>query len=274
MLYLVLAALVWGSSFPVITYALRDISPMLFLVLRFFVAFLILAPRTGALGRLRRLFNLDLVLMSIPNALAFIFQFKAQVLTTASKTALLVNSSPVFVVIVSALFFKERFSARQSAAMVVAMAGVVVTSTGLDFSGLSVINVGDLLCLAVGVCWAFFIVFSKRVVKKYGPYELSQGLCFWTAVFALPLVGLEPVRFAWSSVPAILYLALFTTLLAYYFYLRGVRSVSSLATSIIILVEVVVAFLLSHAFLSESFSPIETVGVVMVMAGVVMVLRK
>ena len=45
MRFLILAAIIWGSSFPVITYALRDISPFLFLFVRFLLAFIILFPR-------------------------------------------------------------------------------------------------------------------------------------------------------------------------------------------------------------------------------------
>jgi len=63
MLYLVLAALVWGSSFPVIQYTLRDVSPILFLILRFAVAFLILLPRYRRVQRVRTLFGRDLVLI-------------------------------------------------------------------------------------------------------------------------------------------------------------------------------------------------------------------
>ena len=91
---------------------------------------------------------------------------------------------------------------------------------------------------------------------------------------AAPLIAFEPMRFSVSSMPAVLYLAFFTTMVAYYLYLRGVRSVSPLATSIIILIEVVVAFVIAHFLLSESFSPIETVGVAMVIAGVILVIGK
>lgn len=271
MIYLVLAAIVWGSSFPVITYALGDISPVLFLVLRFFTAFSILLARHHTRKDLARLFRRDLILVSIPNALAFILQFKAQEYTTASKTALFVNSSPVFVVMLSAVLWRERFGKRQLAAMLVALSGVVITSTRLDFSGFSMINLGDVLCIAVGLTWAVFILASKHLTKRYGPYEMSQALYFWSAVMALPLLGLETARFAWRSTLPILYLAVFPTILGYVFYLKGVRSVSSLATSIIILIEVVVAFLISHFLLGESFSLVESVGVAMVMTGVVMV---
>ncbi len=274
MIYLVLAAVVWGSSFPVVTYGLGDVSALLFVVLRFFAAFLILLARYHSRADLRRLFHRDLILISIPNALAFVLQFKAQEITTASKAALFVNSSPVFVVALSAMLWREHFGPRQLAAMVVALVGVVITSTRLEFSELSAINTGDMLCLGVGFSWAVFILSSKHLSKRYGPYEMSQALYFWTAVMTVPFLGMEATRFAWRSAPAILYLTIFPTILGYFFYLKGVRLVSSLATSIIILIEVVVAFLISYFFLGESFSPIESVGVAMVMAGVVMVLGK
>jgi drug/metabolite transporter (DMT)-like permease len=76
MRYLILAAVIWGSSFPVITYALRDVSPYLFLVLRFVLAVVILAPRYRKLERLKLLFKPDLILLCIPNSLAFILQYQ------------------------------------------------------------------------------------------------------------------------------------------------------------------------------------------------------
>jgi drug/metabolite transporter (DMT)-like permease len=272
MIFLVLAALVWGSSFPVITYTLRDVSPMLFVVLRFSVAFLVLSFRNPA--GIRRVFRRDLFLISIPNALSFILQFRGQELTTASKMALFVNSSPVFVVLLGAFLFRDELKRMQLLAAAVALVGVVITSTRLDFSDLASLNVGDILGVLVGLSWAVFIAFSRNVVKRHGPYLLAQGLYFWTIVMTLPFLFIEPARFAWAAAPGILYLAVFATLVGYYLYLRGVQSVTPLATSIIILIEVVVAFAISYMFLGESFSAIETVGVAMVMGGVILVIRK
>jgi len=275
MIYLILAAIVWGSSFPAITYALGDISPMLLLVLRFALAFIILSFRYRSWHRLRgTVFNTGVFLISIPNALSFILQFKAQELTTASKTALFVNSSPVFIAIITPLFLKDRITPRQTVATLVAMAGVVTVSTGLDFSRLSAVNTGDVLALGVGLSWALFIVFSRDIVKKHRPYELSHALYFWTTVMALPFVAAEPVRMSWQSLVPLLYLVIFTTILGYYLYLKGVQSVTPLTTSLVILIEVVVAFVISHFMLSESYSSVETVGVLMVLTGVVLVAKR
>jgi len=274
MRYLLLAAIVWGSSFPVIQYALRDVSPVLFLILRFAVAFVILLPRYRRVERVKTLFGRDLVLIGLLNMIAFVCQYKAQELTTASKTALFINSNPVFVALFSAALFKDRFTKRQLAALVLALAGVVVTSTRLDFSSFSVVNTGDLFAIGAGLLWAFFVIYSGSLAKKYGAFNMSQALCFWAALGATPLLVPEDVHFAWRAAPAVLYLAVVTTILAYFFFLKGVQSVSPLSTSIVILVEVVVAFLISHFFLGESFSGIETVGVVLVLAGVVLVVAR
>jgi len=274
MLYLVLAAIVWGSSFPVIQYTLRDVSPILFLILRFAVAFVLLLPRYKSLDRMRTLFGRDLVLIALLNMIAFVCQYKAQELTTASKTALFINSNPVFVAVFSAFLLKDRFTKRQLAALFLALAGVVVTSTRLDFSSFSVVNTGDLFAIGAGLLWAFFVIYSGGLARKYGAFNMSQALCFWAAASATPLLVPEDVHFAWRAAPAVLYLAVVTTILAYFFFLKGVQSVSPLSTSIVILVEVVVAFVISHFFLGESFSGIETVGVVLVLAGVVMVVAR
>lgn len=274
MIYLVLAAIVWGSSFPVITYALRDVSPLLFLFLRFALAFVLLTPRYAKRDRVKMLLKRDLILISIPNSLGFILQYKGQQLTTASKTALFINSSPLFVAILSAVLLKDRLTRRQLIALVVALAGVFITSTRLDLSGLSSVNFGDVLGLLAGVSWAFVVVYSGPVARKYGAYNVAQALCFWSAVTTAPLIALEHAHFTWRALPALAYLAVFTTVLAYYFYLKGVQRVSALSTSIVILVEVIVAFVISHALLGETFSAVETLGVVLVMAGVVAVMLR
>lgn len=272
MLFLVLAAIMWGSSFPVITYALRDVSPMLFVALRFSLAFVLLsaAVRRG----FGHIFRRDVFLLSIPNALSFMLQYRAQELTTASKTALFVNSSPIFTVLLTVILLRERPAGRQLIATVVAMAGVITTSTGLKFTGLSAINVGDVLAVLVGLAWAVFIVASRGTAQRLGAYRLAQGLYFWSAVMTLPLLLVEDVHFSWAAAPAVGYLALFSTTLAYFCFLRGVRTVAPVATSVVILVEVVVAFAISHTFLGETFTAVESTGVAMVVAGVLLVFRK
>jgi drug/metabolite transporter (DMT)-like permease len=272
MLYLVLAALMWGSSFPVIRYALGDVSPMLFVILRFAVAFVVIS----AISRVgfRHMFRRDVFILSLMNAASFVLQFKAQELTTASKTALFVNSSPVFVVLLTLFLPHRTLGKRQLVATVVAMAGIVTTSTGLDLSGLGDVNTGDVLAVGTGLCWAFFILASRGAVEKHGAYRLAQGLYFWTMLLTLPLIPTEPVRFSWNVAPAIGYLAVFATVLAYFGYLRGVRQVTAVATSIIILIEVVVAFGISYVFLGESFSAVEAAGVALVLSGVVLASRR
>ena len=94
------------------------------------------------------------------------------------------------------------------------------------------------------------------------------------AVMTLPLLGFENIRFSWNAVGPLIYLVVFTTILAFYLFLKGTGSVTPLSTSIIILIEIVIAFLIAHFALGDVFNAIESVGVALVLIGVVMVLKE
>ena len=129
MRYVLLAALIWGSSFPVITYGLESISPFLFVHLRFLLAFLLILPLVIHRGSLRALFEPGLVGIGLLNALAYLLQFKGQELTTAAKSALLINTNPLFVIMLSPLLLKKNPTGRQVGALLVAFVGVLIVTT-------------------------------------------------------------------------------------------------------------------------------------------------
>ena len=116
-----------------------------------------------------------------------------------------------------------------------------------------------------------FIILARRVLQRYGAYDVACALYFWTLVLTLPLLPAENIRFEWKSLFPILYLAVFTTVLGYAFFLHGVQKVSAFSSSIVILIEVIVAFAISFFLLSESFTVTEAIGVALLLAGVLMV---
>ncbi|MFQ5584784.1 MAG: DMT family transporter [Calditrichia bacterium] len=272
MIYILLAAVLWGSSFPVISYALNDVSPLLFVFLRFVLAFLLFFPLIKNFRSLRTIFHLDMFLIAQLPALGYIFQFKAQELTTASKTALFVNTNPLFIALLAPLLLKTRIGGRQFLALIVALAGIIITTTNLNFSDFRSLNVGDFLSLMVSLVWSLFLMFSGKVVKKYGERNFNMALYFWIFFLTIPLLPFENIRFSMEAMPAIIYLSLFATIAAFYLYSRGIRTVSAFSTSILFLVEIIVASGISYFFLGERFTLLEIAGAVMILFGVVMVL--
>lgn len=274
MRYVLIAAIIWGSSFPVIKYALDGVSPLLFLSARFTLAFLIFVPFIRSKSGFAALFNKGLIFVGLFHAAGFVAQYFGQSLTTASKSALFVNASPLFVVLIQAVVLRKLPERQQFVALILALTGVFFVSVGLDFQSLSDVNPGDVLNLGSAFCWGMVVILSGRVVEQQGEVVFSAGLCLWTVLMTAPLLWLEPLRFDPIAVAPLIYLAVFPTVVAYFSYSRGIRTVSALATSIVFLVEVLVAGLISYVGLSESFTVAELMGFVLVMAGVWLTVRR
>src|SRR5438445_8439396 len=121
--------------------------------------------------------------LGLVNAIGFDLQNEGIVLTTASKTALLVNVNVVFIAILMVLFFREAVTGSKVAGILVGVFGVVVLATKLNPSSLAGGQfAGDLLVFVAGLVWAFYVGGLKwRVDPGGGPVALAAGILVATA---------------------------------------------------------------------------------------------
>ena len=272
MRFIVLATVFWATSFPVITHGLQYISPYLFGFLRFAVAFAIfyifLLIRKVPIRFEQLILDRRLALLGILNGAGYIFQFQAQALTTASKTALFINTSPIFVALIERFLLKRRLHPAKVWALVLVITGIFLISTNLNLSELSRINPGDLLNIGAALVWAVFVVESRGVVEEFGESRFNLSLYLWASIILFPLIFFEKIRFHPAGTPHVLHLALFCTIIAYMLYSRAVRTVSPTTIAITFSLEVVLATIISFAWLGERFTPVETIGALFVLSGI------
>ena len=128
--------------------------------------------------------------------------FAAAKYTTAARTSLFANTSPVFTLLISFIFAKEVLSGRKVLGVLMGLAGIIiaaVTRGGDAFSaGISTLG-GDLLALVSGVFWATFTVFGGDASSRYngvfctvmyrtcGLLVMAPVLFFCNITFDLPL---------------------------------------------------------------------------------------
>jgi len=261
-----LSSLFWGSSFPVIAYGVTLASPVLFLFLRFIIAAPLALIIMTALGvDLKRPLQSGAVwFLGILNAVAFIMQYVAQTWTTATNAALFINLYIIFVGAGSVIFLKEKITWRLGAAVGLGILGTALVETQGGKTGVSWDTFkGDLLALFAGLIWSVYIVMSKVILMRtaksqvISPEQLTGGVCLTSLIplfLVVPFTDLGTIHNFPNMVLSATYLAVFTTILAYLLWYKGLETLSATVTSVLVLLEVAFAAIISFIFLGDRFS--------------------
>jgi drug/metabolite transporter (DMT)-like permease len=270
---LVWNTVVWGSTFVLVKAALDDISPILFLALRFSLA---TAALVGLFAARRRLvWNWR---TAAAGALAGVFLFAGYLtqtlglrLTSAPKSAFITGLASVMVPLVAALVYRSRPRVSEVVGILVATAGLgLLTLQGRG----GPINPGDLLTLLCAVAFATHIVvlghFSERMdfellsVAQVGSAAVLSGSLFW---------WVEVPRVAWrpAVLGAILVTGLLATALAFTIQAWAQRRTSSTRTGLIYMLEPVFAWITSYLLVGEGLTRRAAAGAALILGGVIMV---
>ncbi|BBJ28530.1 DMT family transporter [Athalassotoga saccharophila] len=170
----------------------------------------------------------------------------------ANEMAIIFSSNPIFVLLFSKLFFKEKFSIRVYIGMILGFLGVIITSYSSDFKG----DIYALLMVLSCVLFALLTVFGRTVVQ----HSSSATFNFMIFVIALPVVLLEmlifkvPVHIELKSLPYLAYIGVVTTGVAYLLFFKGISKVGSSLGSMAFFIKPWIASFLAFLILSEKLS--------------------
>jgi drug/metabolite transporter (DMT)-like permease len=264
---------VWGTTFVVVKAALADVSPILFVALRFSLATLALMPllagkrripwdwRTAGAGALA-----GACLFS-----GFLTQTLGLRLTSAPKSAFITGLAPVMVPLVAALAYRNRPQVSEVVGLLVATAGLVLMTLQ---GATAAVNPGDLLTFLCAIGFAAHIVvlghFAERMsfeilsVTQVGMAAVLSLASFWWA--ETPHIRWRP-----ATIGAILVTGLLATALAFTIQAWAQRYTTSTRTGLIYMLEPVFAWITSFLLAGEGLSRRAAAGAVLILGGVVLV---
>jgi drug/metabolite transporter (DMT)-like permease len=269
-LALLLTVGIWSLNFSAVKVGVGAISPLAFSVVRFSlgaaVTVAVVAWREG-LPRFRRR---DLPLLTAAaifgitiNQACFVGALHA---TSASTTALLVGTVPIWGAVLTAALGQERVGAGHWAAVAVGMAGVVLivlgSSGGGGFDGVST---GELLALGTAISWAVYSVLIRPLMRRYSALQLSSYMMVvgtaLLAPFALPGI----LGQAWTSVPTdawlgLLYASLFSVTLTNILYFTAIHEVGPARATLFQYLEPFGGVLFAVLLLRETVMPLQLLG--------------
>ncbi len=272
-----LAGLLFGTSVPVIKLGLNFIPPETFVTLRFSIASAVIVLLLSGRGWFQReLFRSKQIwIIGFINALGYVLQFQGQLITSSSNAALIISTAALMIPVLSLILVHEKIGIGKTAGVFSGFVGIVLVVTrGQSVSLGSSELIGDFLILGTAVTIALVFVLSKDLVEKKGGRAVTGGIILVTALLLLPTVpfdrspSIDLAPIAWFYV---IFLAIFATVGAYYFFMRGLESISATVSSIILPIEVVVAVILSVIIFNDPFNVYSGTGALLIIAGVVLV---
>jgi drug/metabolite transporter (DMT)-like permease len=276
--------IVWGATFVLVKAAISEISPLLFLAIRFSLATVILLSLAAARrnAEVKRKPNTAPYKQQLAaGALCGLFLFTGYVfqtlglrLTSAPKAAFLTGMTSVVAPFLAALVYKIRPQRSE-------VLGVLVATVGLGLmtlqGAIGSMSRGDLLTLACAVGFAAHIVtvghFSEQMsfqVLSVAQIAAAAALflgCFWW--MERPQVTWRPV-----VICAILITGTLATALAFTIQAWAQQYTTATRTAVIFMLEPVFAWITSYFVAGEGLSARGAAGAALILGGVWLVEMK
>ena len=158
----------------------------------------------------------------------------ANKLTTSANAIVLQSTSPLYIMVISALFFRARYSRREYVLVAVTMGGIALFFLDqLTPGGL----LGNVLALLSGLTMALMYTASGRLPNDQSSMSALVVGHTAAALAGLPFLFLTPVEISPRTVSAILILGVFQLGIPYILYAIAVRRCSPLSCSLIGMIE-------------------------------------
>jgi drug/metabolite transporter (DMT)-like permease len=280
------AVVVWGASFIATKVALREVSPITIIWLRFGMGVIVL----GLLVARRRQFALpkykDLGYFSLLGFLGVTFhqwlQSNGLVTAQASTTAWIVSTTPVFMALLGWLILKEGLGWLRATGIAIAALGVLMVVSHGDWSSISAgrfLTTGDVLIMLSAPNWAIFSVLSRRGLQQNPParmmfFVMSVGWLFLSLLLLTGPGTSEIGRLQWDGWVAIGFLGIFCSGLAYVFWYDALQEIPAGQLGVFLYLEPLVTVLVAALLLNEAILLSSLLGGFLILAGVWIVQMK
>ncbi|MES2656689.1 MAG: DMT family transporter [Bacteroidota bacterium] len=199
--------------------------------------------------------------------------FKGLAITTPINGSVLMMNTPIFVVLISWFWYKEKITLTKALGVLLASIGAIMLVGGTKFEFSSTRALGDLMVAANAIIYAFYLVYAKQLIHKYHPLTVTlYGFLFGT-LLVLPFGIGDFMQIEWSSFTPkitgfVVFITVGSTFLTYVLNAYALRHASSSLVGSYIYLQPVCATLIAIVFATDELNIEKLVFMFVVFAGV------
>jgi drug/metabolite transporter (DMT)-like permease len=190
-----------------------------------------------------------------------------------SHSAIIVALDPVLILVLARMMGIESLSAGKIVGMALAFAGIVLLEVAQGSQPHSPFLMGDLITFGCAIGFSIYAALAKRLTPEYDAVALNTFNLVGAAIAFLPVTVHQAIRLDWRSVgwqgwAGLLYMAIFSSVLAYLAFYWTLRHMDASRVAAINYLQPILVVILASAFLGEHPSNHLLEGTALVLAGV------
>ncbi len=276
---IVIAGIFWGCmGIFVRTLGSFGFTPMQIVSIRvsfaavIFCMILLKKDRSGFIIRMR---DIPLFLgLGLGSVLFFtVCYFTAISMMSLSAAAILLYTSPIWIMLMSLLFFHEKITGRKIMALLLAFGGCVLVS-GVFGSNMNL--KGVLIGLGSGIGYALYSILGTVALRRYSPYTVTAYTFLLAAAGSLIICDSPDMvaKYAGSGRVGFLVLlsiitAIVTAVIPFLTYTLGLKSVEAGRAGILATVEPLVATIVGVTVFSEPLTLVSLLGILLIISAII-----
>tara|TARA_R110000868_G_scaffold343120_3_gene604154 strand:+ start:19081 stop:19974 length:894 start_codon:yes stop_codon:yes gene_type:complete len=212
------------------------------------------------------------------NMLSF---FKGLDLSTPINSAVLITITPILVVILSALFIKEKITIRRGIGVFLGLIGALA----LILFGAEIrqdatnIPLGNLLFIVNATSYGLYLILVKKLLENYHPFTLMKWMFGIGLIITLPITYSEFTEIQWVQLPmeaigAIAFVIIGTTFLTYLFNVFALTQLKASTVGVFMYLQPLIGILFAIAAGKDNLTLIKLLAIVLVLMGVYLVSKQ
>jgi len=171
---------------------------------------------------------------------------------------------PVWIMVFSAIFWKEIFGKRKILSLIFGLIGslfVIGFLPQLALAGINLVGVG--LMFLAAMCWAVYTMIGKGLFKRYNPFTILfynfAFVFFATILLQNPVITLSQINA--TTLPNLVYMGIACTFIAFMLFYNGVNKLRPSTVGIISYTKPILSVILAFVILQQATSLMQGIGI-------------
>ncbi|WP_445453463.1 DMT family transporter [Flavobacterium sp. 25HG05S-40] len=213
-------------------------------------------------------------------ALNMLTFFKGLSFTSPISGAVIMVTTPIIVMILSAVLIREKIKVRKILGILLGLIGTgFLILYGKSIGNASNASLGNLLVFINAVSYAVYLIVVKKLMDKYNAFTFVKWIYTFGLLMVLPFGWNEYQEIQWATIPThilweIGFVVVFTTFLTYLFNLVSMRELKPTTVAVFIYLQPLFATVFAISLGKDELTWVKIISAVLIFVGVFLATKK